>query len=94
MTHTLDKQDGWMNLIWLFAKILAAELQTLAEKMSNTIYRAAKVCSYHISGADKLLIYHGDIHSFTYSSINLMYDVYVVSCYNKNDLNIKTINDY
>ena len=30
----------------IFAKILAAELQTLAEKMSNTIYRAAKVCSF------------------------------------------------
>jgi hypothetical protein len=28
---------------------IAAPLQTLAEKMTNTIYRAAKVCSYHIS---------------------------------------------
>ena len=83
-----------MYLVWLFAKYLAAELQTLAEKIANTIYRAAKVCSYQSAYADKLLIYHGDIHSFTYSSINLMYDVYVVSCYNKNDLNIKTINDY
>ena len=79
-----------MNLIWLFAKILAAQLQTLAEKIANTIYRAAKVCSYQSAYADKLLIYHGDIHSFTYSSVYLMYDVYVVSCYNKNDLNIKS----
>ena len=45
----------------------AAELQTLAEKMTNTIYRAAKVCSYQSASADKLLKYHGkDI--FTYFS--------------------------
>ena len=48
-----------MYMVWLFDKILAASLQTLAEKMSNTIYRAAKVCSYQSAYADKLLIYHG-----------------------------------
>ena len=49
----------------------AAELQTLAEKMTNTIYRAAKVCSYQSAYADKLLIYHGKdtfIHSAVYLS--------------------------
>ena len=43
-SHTLDKQkDEIMNII---LPDIAAELQTLAEKMSNTIYRAAKVCSF------------------------------------------------
>jgi hypothetical protein len=64
-----------MYLIWLFAKILAAELQTLAEKMTNTIYRAAKVCSYQSASADKITEYFGEIYSFTYSSIYLMYDI-------------------
>ena len=54
---------GGMYIHRLFAKILAAPLQTLAEKMSNTIYRAAKVCS----GAARYL---AKIHSFStvYSS--------------------------
>ena len=53
----------------------AAELQTLAEKMTNTIYRAAKVCSYQSASADKLLIYHGKIYSLTFLSIHLMYEI-------------------
>ena len=57
LSHTLDEIEGWISeyMIWLFAKILAAELQTLAEKIANTIYRAAKVCSYQSADADKLL---------------------------------------
>ena len=64
---------GGMYIHRLFAKILAAPLQTLAEKMSNTIYRAAKVCSYQSASADKLLIYHGKdtfIHS-SFCSFNV-----------------------
>ena len=45
---------GGMYIHRLFAKILAAPLQTLAEKMSNTIYRAAKVCSYQSVDTDKI----------------------------------------
>ena len=40
---------GGMYIHRLFAKYTAASLQTLAEKMSNTIYRAAKVCSFTVS---------------------------------------------
>ena len=60
LSHTLDEIEGWISeyMIWLFAKYLAAKLQTLAEKIANTIYRAAKVCSYQSASADKLLIYH------------------------------------
>ena len=57
---------------------IAASLQTLAEKMSNTIYRAAKVCSYHISVADKLLIYHGKIYSLFRPSVYLMYEMNLI----------------
>ena len=53
----------------------AAELQTLAEKIANTIYRAAKVSSYQSAYADKLLIYHGKIYSFIYPSVYLMYEI-------------------
>ena len=45
----------------------AAELQTLAEKMSNTIYRAAKVCS-------RAAGYLAKIHSFIHPSVYLMYE--------------------
>ena len=38
----------------IICRILAAKLQTLAEKMSNTIYRAAKVCSYQPVDTDKI----------------------------------------
>jgi len=42
-SHTLDKQK--YEIMNVFCQDIAAQLQTLAEKMSNTIYRAAKVCS-------------------------------------------------
>ena len=47
-SHTLDKQKNEMMIYpgLIFAKYLAVKLQTLAEKMTNTIYRAAKVCSF------------------------------------------------
>ena len=44
-SHTLDEIEG-RGCECIFAKYLAAELQTLAEKIANTIYRAAKVCSF------------------------------------------------
>ena len=46
--HTLDKQkDEIMNISWSdYLPDYAAPLQTLAEKIANTIYRAAKVCSF------------------------------------------------
>ena len=50
------------------------QLQTLAEKMSNTIYRAAKVCSYQSADADKLLNIMAKIYSSSYPSVHLMYD--------------------
>jgi hypothetical protein len=45
--HTLDKQKSkWMNISDLIiCQDKAAPLQTLAEKIANTICRAAKVCS-------------------------------------------------
>ena len=68
-SHTLDEIEG-RGCECIFAKYLAAQLQTLAEKIANTIYRAAKVCSYQSASADKLLIYLGrDI--FTYFSFCL-----------------------
>ena len=76
-SHTLDKQQSKkMNVSDLIiCQILAASLQTLAEKMSNTIYRAAKVCSYQSVSTDKLPIYHGDIHSLFHPSVYLMYEM-------------------
>ena len=65
----------------LFAKILAAELQTLAEKMTNTIYRAAKVCSYQSASADKLLKYLGKIYSLFHPSVYLMYETKFIRFY-------------
>ena len=46
-SHTLDEIEGWNNeYIWSdYLPDYAAQLQTLAEKIANTIYRAAKVCS-------------------------------------------------
>ena len=71
--HTLDKQKSkQMNII---LPDIAVKLQTLAEKMSNTIYMTAKVCSYQSADADKLLIYLGKIHSFIYPSVYLMYEM-------------------
>ena len=52
----------------IFAKILAASLQTLAEKIANTIYRAAKVCSEAANILAK-------IHSFIHPSVYLMYEI-------------------
>ena len=74
LSHTLDEIEGWISeyMIWLFAKYLAAELQTLAEKMSNTIYRAAKVCS---SAAYILANISTKIYSLTFLSIHLMYEI-------------------
>ena len=67
-SHTLDKQkDEIMNII---LPDIAAELQTLAEKIANTIYRAAKVCSYQSADADKLLIYLGK-DTFIHSAVCL-----------------------
>ena len=63
--------DYWVNIS---LPDHAAELQTLAEKMSNTIYRAAKVCSYQSVSTDKITEYHGEIYSFTYSSVYLMHE--------------------
>ena len=54
---------------------LAVKLQTLAEKMSNTIYRAAKVCSYQSADADKLLKYLAKIYSLFRLSVYLMYEI-------------------
>ena len=45
----------------------AVKLQTLAEKMTNTIYRAAKVCSFTAR-------YLAKIHSFIHPSVYLMYE--------------------
>ena len=59
----------------IFAKYLAAQLQTLAEKIANTIYRTAKVCSYQSAYADKLLIYLAKIYSLFHPSVYLMYDI-------------------
>jgi hypothetical protein len=58
---------------------LAVKLQTLAEKMSNTIYRAAKVCSYQSVDTDKLLIFFAKIYSLTFLSIHLMYKISIYS---------------
>ena len=69
------KERKRMYIHRIFAKYLAVKLQTLAEKMTNTIYRAAKVCSYQSADADKLLIYLGKIHSFIYPSVYLMYEI-------------------
>ncbi len=68
-SHTLDKQKNEMMIYpgLIFAKIYAAPLQTLAEKMTNTIYRAAKVCS----SAAYIL---AKIHSFIHPSVYLMYE--------------------
>ena len=60
---------------------IAAPLQTLAEKMTNTIYRAAKVCSYQSASADKLLIYLGKIHSLFHPSVYLMYEMNHIKSY-------------
>ena len=59
-----------MNIIYhrLFAKYPAAELQTLAEKMTNTIYRAAKVCS---SAA-------GYLANILWIYIHLLFSVYLM----------------
>ena len=71
-SYTLDKQnDEMMNIS---CRIMQHPLQTLAEKMTNTIYRAAKVCSYQSVSTDKITEYHGEIHSFTYSSVYLMHE--------------------
>ena len=48
------KERKRMYIHRIFAKYLAAQLQTLAEKLTNTIYRAAKVCSFTAR--------HGKIH--------------------------------
>ena len=69
---------------------IAASLQTLAEKIANTIYRAAKVCSYQSASADKLLLYHGKDTFFFPPSIHLMYkDWYLILIQSRlNDLSI------
>ena len=46
--------------------------------MTNTIYRAAKVCSYQSADADKLLIYLGKIHSLFHPSVYLMYEMNLI----------------
>ena len=69
-----------MNEYYL-AKYLAVKLQTLAEKMPNTIYRAAKVCSYQSASADKLLIYLGKIYSLIQPSVYLMYEMNLIWLY-------------
>ena len=51
----------------------AALLQALAEKMSNTIYRAAKVCSFTARHGK----YPVNIHSLSFLSIHLMYDIQI-----------------
>ncbi len=53
ISHTLDEIEGWACEC-IFAKYPAASLQTLAEKIANTIYRAAKVCSYQSAYADNI----------------------------------------
>jgi hypothetical protein len=53
---------------------IAAPLQTLAEKIANTIYRAAKVCS----GAAGYL---AKIHSLFRLSVYLMYEMNHIKSY-------------
>ena len=43
-----------MNVSDYLPSIMQLELQTLAEKMTNTIYRAAKVYSYQSVDTDKI----------------------------------------
>ena len=50
----------------IFAKYPAVKLQTLAEKIANTIYRAAKVCS---RAAGYLADIHSLISSFCLSNV-------------------------
>ena len=68
-----------MMIIYLLD--IAAQLQTLAEKMTNTIYRAAKVCSYQSAYADKLLLYLGKIYSLIHHSVYLMYEMKFIRFY-------------
>ena len=71
LSHTLDKQkDGIMNIS---LPDIAAELQTLAEKMSNTIYRAAKVCSFTAR-----YLANNQIHTPFHPSVYLMYEIGII----------------
>jgi hypothetical protein len=62
---------------------LAVKLQTLAEKMTNTIYRAAKVCSYQSVSTDKITdISWQDIFIISSFCLSNVWDEFNTTCFN------------